>query len=235
MTRLSRGLMPACRWLTRLMALNLLWLGFAAVGAIVLGVMPATAAVFTLLGPDASRPEESMVARFWAAYRREFWRANLFGYLLVGLGYLIAMNLAASWNARGLLNIVAAVVFLTLALAYCLTALYAFPTLVQVRTTAPRTFALAFAAGLSRPLVTMGGLLGCGLALIAMVRWAPFLLVFLGVALPAAIMSWAARLVQQRRSDPLRRSHRRQEGRVRGQAGRGLHSHVEYDHDARRV
>lgn len=192
-TRLER----ACRWIARLAALNLIWIVGTLLGGIVLGVMPATGAVFVVLRrwTSPAGADDRLLPAFWAAYRSRFAATNVFGYLLAVLGYLLAINLSVAWTAAGVVNIGAAVVFLTLTLAYILAAPHAFPAFVTGSDGVARSFVAAFARGLAHPLLTLLGALVCGTVLIVMVRWAPVLLPFFGVSGPALAMTVLARLV----------------------------------------
>ncbi|ATG54684.1 hypothetical protein CFK41_07820 [Brachybacterium ginsengisoli] len=83
----------------RLFLLHLLWLLGTLAGGVVLGVLPATAAVFAVLREDRlvqaaeevgeHRPSRGgLWAQFWTAWRAEFWRAHRLGGALA-LGWLV--------------------------------------------------------------------------------------------------------------------------------------------------
>lgn len=83
----------------RLFLLQLLWVLGTLAGAVVLGVLPATAALCAVLREDrleqiAEETDERPRARprlwteFWGAWREEFWRAHRLGGVLL-LGWLL--------------------------------------------------------------------------------------------------------------------------------------------------
>ncbi|KPC99769.1 hypothetical protein LR69_02005 [Geobacillus sp. BCO2] len=82
---LDGKLYRACEWITRLAYINLLWLVFTVFGLVILGIAPATVALFTivrkwLLFHDHDVP---VLKTFVRTYKGEFWRANRIGLLLM--------------------------------------------------------------------------------------------------------------------------------------------------------
>ncbi|NEE00891.1 YesL family protein [Phytoactinopolyspora halotolerans] len=90
----------------RLFQLHLLWLGWTLVGGVVLGVFPATAAVYAVLRKDLMRggddgggqggaraaPRARLRTEFRAAWRREFRAANCLGYTFVAIWSLLLFD-----------------------------------------------------------------------------------------------------------------------------------------------
>lgn len=83
----------------RLFLLQLLWVLGALAGAVVLGVLPATAALCAVLREDRleqiaeetgdlPRARPRLWTEFWSAWREEFWRAHRLGGALL-LGWLL--------------------------------------------------------------------------------------------------------------------------------------------------
>lgn len=87
----------------RLFLLHLLWLLGTLTGAVLLGVFPATAALCTVLredqldravedAGDLAPSRAGLWARFWTAWRGEFWRAQRLGGALLLAGALLALD-----------------------------------------------------------------------------------------------------------------------------------------------
>lgn len=188
------GLVRGCRWVSRLAALNLLWIGFTLLGLVVAGVMPATAAVFSVLRRwERGESDVGMVRRFWMAYREEFRRANVLGYLLAGLGYLLYTDYAVARSQSGMVHVALGVLFISLSVCYVVVVLFAFPLLVHVRLSIGGYLRWSLALGLGRPLLSVAGCLGAGLLVWAAAHWVPLpVLVFWGISVPAWLMSWCA-------------------------------------------
>ncbi|MEV0345524.1 DUF624 domain-containing protein [Nonomuraea sp. NPDC050680] len=78
----------------RLFRLHLLWLGWTLVGGGLLGIFPATAAVYAVVRRDLmGRGEPSRLrAEFGAAWREQFRGANILGYSFLGLWALLLLD-----------------------------------------------------------------------------------------------------------------------------------------------
>lgn len=78
----------------RLFRLQLFWLGWTLAGGIVLGVFPATAAVYAVVRRDHLGRDEPVPLReeFRTAWRREFRAANALGYTFLALWALVLFD-----------------------------------------------------------------------------------------------------------------------------------------------
>lgn len=82
-------------WGLKLFFLNILWVLFSLVGLVFLGLFPATLAVFSVQRKLVLTSEDTPVFRtFWQAYKTEFVRANLLGYLLLAIGLFIHFDIS---------------------------------------------------------------------------------------------------------------------------------------------
>lgn len=196
---LMSGLVRGSRWIARLAALNLLWIAFTLLGLVVGGVMPATAAVFGVLRRWALGEDEvRVVGWFWHSFRAEFWRSNALGYILAVLGYLLYTDFAVARMQTGVINVVLSIVFIIVLICYLVALLYAFPLLVHLRLSILGYLRWSLALGLGRPLLALIGAAGSGLFLLVAAQWAPLLLPFLGISLPAWLMTWCTHRAMSR-------------------------------------
>jgi uncharacterized membrane protein YesL len=64
---------------------NILWILFSLLGFVLIGIMPATAAMFAVMRKLIMEEEEEVPIFnfFWSKYKQEFVKANLYGYLLL--------------------------------------------------------------------------------------------------------------------------------------------------------
>nr|MDP5195232.1 YesL family protein [Neobacillus sp. 179.-C4.2 HS] len=64
---------------------NILWILFSLLGFVLIGIMPATAAMFAVMRKLIMEEEEEVPIfnLFWNKYKQEFVKANLYGYLLL--------------------------------------------------------------------------------------------------------------------------------------------------------
>lgn len=195
-------LYTACQWVVRLATVNLLWAGFSVVGGIVLGLFPATVAMFSVtrrwLDGD---PDVSVWRHFTACYRKEFGAANRFGWPILLCGALFAIDLFLVVESERLLLRVTGFVVLVLALAYLLVLPYAFPVFSHFALGAQHLVKLTVLLGLGRPLgglMAWIGIAGCGLVFLQL----PGLLPFFGVSAPSLWVTWVTRRYLTRASRP---------------------------------
>ena len=76
----------------KLVYLNILWIGFSLLGGLVLGLAPATMAMFAVSRNWISGEQEvPLLYFFWNKYREEFWPSNAVGWLwATAIGILAA-------------------------------------------------------------------------------------------------------------------------------------------------
>lgn len=175
----------------RLFQLHLLWLAWTLRGAVVVGVFPATAAVYAIVrrdvldGEDAEHGWRPLRRSFRDAWRTELGTANRRGYLLVAAWLLVgcsrwAVDLGVLGAVGPALAIPLAVVTVLLAAATAhvetLSAHFDDGAFGALRRTAVLTVA--------RPGATLVNLLGVGIIVVAYVQ-IPGLVPVFGVAVPA--------------------------------------------------
>ncbi|MBP2079584.1 YesL family protein [Oceanobacillus polygoni] len=77
-------------WVYRLLILNVLWLGFALLGLGLLGIFPATHALFAVLRKWTRNKRKIHITKdFFCFYRKDFWKINALGYVLVLIAVIL--------------------------------------------------------------------------------------------------------------------------------------------------
>ncbi len=81
------------KWIAKLSYLNLLWLGFSVLGLLIGGFFPATAAMFNICRKwVVGQSTERLFNEFAYYFRKEFWKANFIGWIMVVLGVVLYLN-----------------------------------------------------------------------------------------------------------------------------------------------
>lgn len=81
-------------WIFKILLLNIYWFLFSCIGLLLLGVFPATAALFATIRQDIRSDDEIKLFRsFLNYYKISFLQSNLLGYLIVGVNLLLLFNL----------------------------------------------------------------------------------------------------------------------------------------------
>jgi uncharacterized membrane protein YesL len=91
----SQGLVTViyriCIWISKLAYINLLWILFSLIGLVVLGITPSTVGIFAVVrkwlreGIDHT----PILQTYWTTYKKEFWRANLLGFVFLIIGIIL--------------------------------------------------------------------------------------------------------------------------------------------------
>lgn len=90
---LTGFLIGVSEWIMRFGTLSLLWLSFTLSGLVVFGLMPATAAMFSVGRKWVDGEEDfSIFPMFLASFKRDFLKTNLLGLVLLSLALIIFVD-----------------------------------------------------------------------------------------------------------------------------------------------
>ena len=178
-------------WITRLVFLNLLWILFSFLGLGILGIMPATVALFGVINKLLEEQENVRIFReFWSLYKKYFIRSNLIGLIMLIIGIILYIDLdyfksRAAWYDRVI------VYFLyILIIFYLLDFFYIFPIVlkydIKIRYIIKNAFSFVFLT----PVETFQIIIGIFVIAIFF-YFLPSLLPFLGISLP---VFWITRI-----------------------------------------
>ncbi len=148
-------------WFAKLVYLNILWIGFSLLGGLVLGLAPATMAMFAV-SRNWTRGEQEfpLFALFWKKYREEFWAANAVGWLWAAAFGI----LAADWQA--IVAHVQVAPYLTMSIFYagviaCLVGvIYTGPVFSRYQLSSLSVIYYALWIGFTHPIRTIGMIAG---------------------------------------------------------------------------
>lgn len=136
----------------------MLWCLFSLLGLGILGIMPATVSLFTVVRKWLQNQDDHLpiLNIFWHTFRQVFWKANGIGILIGGIGYFISINyLLLLGAADGALQFVIAVLIVMTSLLFVVLVLYIIPVYTYFEMTFSTYFTLAVLIGISFPLQTI--------------------------------------------------------------------------------
>ncbi|WP_163101955.1 YesL family protein [Peribacillus alkalitolerans] len=132
MNRLLTGIYNLCRWITHFAYINLLWIMFTLLGAVILGIVPSTVAMFAVARKTAMDKEDIPVFKtFWRTYRTEFIRANGLGLLLIAIGLIWYLDLQFFRQFEGPFYTIMSYLMMMLGMVYFILLLNIFPVYVH--------------------------------------------------------------------------------------------------------
>lgn len=177
-------------WITRFAYVNLLWILFSLLGAVVFGLFPATTAMFAVTRQWLrGNTDEPVLKTFWDYYRKDFWKSNVVGLFVAGIAALIAIDIlfiqANGGSGLGWTN----VPLFAFMLLFLLFLFFLFPTFVHFDMKPGKVIKNAFLLMLVNPLHSVIILL-CLVPLFFIMQLVPALAVIFGGSLYAFITMW---------------------------------------------
>lgn len=190
---MSRWYLRLGTWAFNLFLLNLLWFFFTCTGLIVLGIFPATAALFAVLRRTIIEDNDLPVLKLFVRnFRTEFIKANLLGYLYVLFGLVLYMYFQVvqliSYNQ---LQSIMVNITVVISVLYFITSLYVFPLFVHFDQKSFQYLKNALILAVGRPVRTIMMLLGLLLLTYICFR-ITVLIPVIGISLSCYVIMWTA-------------------------------------------
>ncbi|MFS0637770.1 YesL family protein [Mesobacillus foraminis] len=183
-----------CDWIARLAYINLLWVGFSLAGFILFGLMPATAAMFTIIRKWIKGDNDfSLLQTFWQTYKTEFLKSNALGGILMTIGGLIFLDLRISQSGTTAFSLVMSLLMISGLFILFIMFLYVWPIFVHFNLSIFNILKTAFVLSISQPMFTIVMIVG-SLAVYFIMMNIPGLIPFFGGSLLAFIMMWSSSL-----------------------------------------
>ncbi|MBS4192063.1 YesL family protein [Bacillus sp. FJAT-49705] len=170
-----------------------LWVAFTLSGVIILGIVPATIGMFTvvrkwMMGEENNR---ALIKAFWNAFRKEFWRANAMGIVLFLLSFLLYMNLSIMRFTEGFIYLFLFIGLFTLSILFLILLIYIFPVYVHFDLKFFQYFTMSLLLGISSPIYTLLAVFGC-FVLYRLFLLIPGLIPFFSIGLFALFIMWVS-------------------------------------------
>ncbi|AUJ24086.1 YesL family protein [Virgibacillus dokdonensis] len=180
-------------WVTRFAYLNFLWIIFSVAGLLVFGILPATAAMFSVVRKWMNKEKDIPIfSTFWRSYRKEFSKINVLGYVILGIGYLMTIEFQILRSQGHIAYLIASFGVIGLFLVYMIILLYIFPIFAHFKLRSLEYIKWAFVIGIGHPLLTVF-LMGVTSGLFYFIYLTiPALLFFFGGSVFAYIVTWGA-------------------------------------------
>lgn len=132
-------------WIIKFAYIHLLWICFSIIGGLILGVFPATVAMFGVirrwLQGDTDIP---VLKTFYIFYKNTFIKSNVLGFFLSITGFAFYIYFQLIDQTSGIFIKVLFYLLLIMTFMFIMTALYIFPIFVQNRFTVLEVFKNAF-------------------------------------------------------------------------------------------
>lgn len=181
-----------CEWIMLLAYLNILWILFTLLGAVVFGIFPATAAMFAVIRKWLIGKNDVPVFKtFWNNYRAEFFKTNLLGLIFFVTGFILYLDFKIIEFHNEFIHRIFLIVMFLFTGIYTVILIYIFPVFVHYDLKILQYIKNAFLIGVANPIRTALMIL-CLITSFFVLRMAPGLLPFFsGSLLSIVIMTFA--------------------------------------------
>lgn len=120
-------------WIFKILLLNLYWFLFSLIGLFVLGIFPATAALFATIRQDLKSDDDiKLFSNFVHYYKKEFVKANVLGYIVTIMTGVLLFNLQVlAYMDSSILHSILIVMTYILLVIVALVSVFLFPIYVH--------------------------------------------------------------------------------------------------------
>ncbi|MEK5444968.1 MULTISPECIES: YesL family protein [unclassified Fredinandcohnia] len=191
MNGIASGYYRLCVSITKFAYLNLLWVGFALLGLIVFGFMPATVAMFAVVRKWIIGEKDIDIFRsFWKSYKSEFVKSNIIGISMLLIGYLLSIEFQILRSQESLAYFIASYGVIALFLIYIIILLYIFPLFVHFNLKIGQYVKWSFVIGMVHPILTIFLLVIISISIYLSLKFFPAFLFFFGGSVIAYVVMW---------------------------------------------
>ncbi|MBD1222396.1 DUF624 domain-containing protein [Virgibacillus halodenitrificans] len=179
-------------WAMRLAYLNVCWILFSVLGLFILGFMPSTAAMFSIVRKWVNGEEDIPILQtYWKVYKTEFVKTNKAGLLLFGIGYLLVLEFNILRGQDSFLYLFVSYTVLASLLLYVVVFIYFFPIFVHFKLKLLDYFKWPFIISFSHPVLSL--FIISVLWIVYYITWIsiPALFFFFGGSATALFIMWA--------------------------------------------
>lgn len=144
-------------WITFIAYINFLWVLFTLLGVIIVGLPPATLAMFTVTKKVIIEriPDVKIFPTYWQVFKDNFFSANAFIWPLYIIGYVLFIDFQYLSNLTGVMYYVMLFVFVNAAIILVIICVYIFPVQLKFNKGILETYKLSFVIGISYPFTTI--------------------------------------------------------------------------------
>ncbi|WP_062110143.1 YesL family protein [Bacillus niameyensis] len=201
-------------WVIRLVYVNILWVLFIGVGGIVLGIMPSTTALFSVMRKWMKGETDLPIFKtYWRSFKKDFKKANLLGLVLGVISLILYVDYRVILISPGATFQILALVLMVILFIFSLMCLYLFPVFVSYEMKLFQYFKFSFLFTFASPLSTIIMLVGLFFTGI-LLTMVPGLIIFFGASATAFIIMASANRAFGKIKYKIEKNHIQQENIV---------------------
>lgn len=184
-------------WLYFLLMLQLIWFAGLILGGIVLGIFPATYAVFVIVRNRLREGDIKISRRFWKVYKTNFLKRQIGGWIWLLIGILIYYDIRLMFAYYNLFGFVVGSFFISILIIYGLCTMLLLPIYSNYELTILNRIRLALIIAVTFPHISVGlSLFTVAIYIIAIKI--PTLVMLIGISLVALIYTYLSSFAFQK-------------------------------------
>lgn len=177
-------------WLSNMVHVQVLWVLSIFLGIIVVGFFPATLSMFVVIRKLIIEKESFSINNvFWKNYKKEFFKSNVIGFILLLTGLLIRYYLALSLTLGNNLSFIYTLLSIFFSVVFVSLILWILPIYTHFIISPKNYFKTTLILMLSFPLHTIGMFFAVTIFYLSTVQF-PVLLPFVSVAILAHFVTY---------------------------------------------
>ncbi|MCT8139259.1 DUF624 domain-containing protein [Anaerobacillus sp. CMMVII] len=172
-------------WIYFLFIVQLCWLLGVAIGLGVLGISPATYAVFEVIRKRLQGEENNVGKRFWQHYRK-YLKKQWFSFLWIITGLFLYYDVRLLFSYDHLLTVILGALFVSLLILYLLCSMVIIPIFTHFEMKWPDRIRLALTVVVTQPHISLGLCLST-LGLYLILIYIPIIYFLIGISVTALL------------------------------------------------
>ncbi|MDQ0257341.1 putative membrane protein YesL [Evansella vedderi] len=145
-----------CEWIVRFSYINILWFLFSVLGLVILGLIPSTVALFTVMRKWIMGSTDFPIFKtFWKTYQTELIKSNILGLGLGIIGFILFIDFIFLQTLSGWFLSIMTVLLIIITILFIVILFYIFPVYVHYNVKNINYLKYAFIIGVIHPARTI--------------------------------------------------------------------------------
>lgn len=173
-------------WVYFLLVVQILWLIGVIVGAVVIGLIPSTVAVFALARQRIQGEDVKLNKEFWKFYKENLFKVQLQGYIWVVFGIFLYYDIRLLFSFQQIATSIIAAILVSMLILYLLSSMLILPIKVHYNLSVLNEIRLPLFISVTMPYIAIG-LISSTIVLYFIATYIPILFALTGVSLTAIL------------------------------------------------
>lgn len=178
-------------FVTMLAVLQMMWIGLTLLGAVIIGITPATVGLFMTMRKRLQGEDDlkTLAKIYWKSYKTEFIASNKIGLVLIAIGYILVVNFRIVTALDGMPGLFMLTLMVMIMVLYGVIVMNVFQVFSHYDLPFTRYFSASVLLTISFPVQAAASILGLYM-LYRIFLIIPGLLPFFGISVTILFLTW---------------------------------------------